>query len=57
MRRRDFLPLIGTALAVWPLAAGTQQPERLPFVQFMESLYVDGLDLAREPDRGRDVEL
>src|SRR5436190_5100648 len=31
--------------------------ERLPFVQFMESLYVEGLDLTREPDRGRDVEL
>ena len=30
---------------------------RLPFVEFMESLYVDGLDLTREPDRGRDVEL
>jgi len=31
--------------------------KRLPFVAFMESLYVDGLDLAREPDHGRDVEL
>ena len=31
--------------------------KRQPFVEFMESLYVDGLDLAREPDRGRDVEL
>ncbi len=31
--------------------------KRLPFVQFMESLYVEGLDLTREPDRGRDVEL
>jgi len=29
----------------------------LPFVQFMESLHVEGLDLSREPDRGRDVEL
>ena len=29
----------------------------LPFVEFMESLYVEGLDLTREPDRGRDVEL
>ena len=31
--------------------------ERLPFVEFMESLYIDGLDLRREPDPGRDVEL
>jgi antitoxin Phd len=30
---------------------------RLPFVAFMESLYVEGLDLVREPDHGRDVEL
>ena len=57
MRRRDFLPLLGAALAVSPLAAGAQQPEFPPFVQFMESLYVEGFDLSREPDRGRDVEL
>ncbi|WP_420959956.1 type II toxin-antitoxin system Phd/YefM family antitoxin [Brucella sp. IR073] len=30
---------------------------RVPFVQFMESLHLDGLDLEREIDRGRDVEL
>jgi antitoxin Phd len=29
----------------------------LPFVEFMESLYVEGLDLTRAPDRGRDIEL
>ena len=29
----------------------------VPFVEFMESLYVEGLDLSREPDYGRDVEL
>jgi antitoxin Phd len=28
---------------------------RLPFVAFMESLHVEGLDLGREPDHGRDV--
>lgn len=34
------------------------QPEpRLPLVPFMESLYLHGLDLTRDPDRGRDVEL
>ena len=31
--------------------------EPAPFVEFMESLYVEGLDLSREPDYGRDVEL
>jgi len=30
---------------------------RTPFVQFMESLHVGKLDLEREVDRGRDVEL
>jgi antitoxin Phd len=31
--------------------------QHLPFVEFMESLHVDGLDLSRELDYGRDVEL
>jgi antitoxin Phd len=31
--------------------------ERPAFVEFMESLYVEGLDLSREPDYGRDPEL
>ena len=30
---------------------------RAPFVEFMESLHLGGLDLGREADRGRDVEL
>jgi prevent-host-death family protein len=30
---------------------------RPPFVQFMESLHLEGLDLEREVDRGRDAEL
>lgn len=30
---------------------------RVPFVQFMEDLYLGGLDLEREADHGRDVEL
>jgi len=29
----------------------------LPFVEFMESLFAEGLELSREPDSGRDVEL
>lgn len=31
--------------------------ERLPFVDFMESLHLAGLDLERTPDSGRDPEL
>jgi antitoxin Phd len=31
--------------------------ERVPFVDFMESLHVPSLDLSREPDRGRDPKL
>ena len=30
---------------------------RAPFVEFMESLYIEGLDLSREPDFGRDPKL
>jgi antitoxin Phd len=33
------------------------EEQHLPFVEFMESLHVEGLDLSREPDFGRDVEL
>lgn len=33
------------------------QKPMVPFVRFMESLHLGGLDLEREIDRGRDVEL
>lgn len=33
------------------------EKSRLPFLDFMESLHFGGLDLEREVDRGRDVEL
>jgi antitoxin Phd len=34
-----------------------QPKPRAPFVEFMEGLHLGGLDLTREADRGRDVEL
>ena len=34
-----------------------REEPREPFVAFMEDLYFDGLDLARETDRGRDLDL
>ena len=30
---------------------------RVPFVAFMESLHIEGLDLARDTDTGRDINL
>lgn len=33
------------------------QKPQAPFVEFMEGLHLDGLDLRREADFGRDVEL
>ena len=32
-------------------------PHRAPFIAFMEGLHLDGLDITREPDLGRDVDL
>ena len=31
--------------------------DRVPLVDFLESLYAEGLDLTREEDRGREIDL
>src|SRR5438105_11284393 len=43
-------------ISAYELARLLPREKRLPFVEFMESLHVEGLDLTREPDHGRDVD-
>jgi len=53
VRGRDTVVIL--SIEEFERLAGTEP--RQPLVEFMESLHLHGLDLTRESDRGRDVEL
>ena len=53
VRGKDAVVIISTE----ELERLLPRQQSVPFIEFMESLYVEGLNLSREPDYGRDVDL